>query len=376
MHRIRIAIPRLLAGVLLVLCLNVSGQEQGSDGQTEERSPEVYVPQDLEDSLAELQRLLKPEDVQKMRDATEGDMIEYHFGLGTWLRNNWGLWGRSRLAEWFNARGIHHAEDMSGIILDSFWRRLQGKDVDLEGQTKKYQAYWAQQKERAKQEQQKAKLAARRVDAMLIGMSLERSNVPSVKLRPGDADDLRARYTARYRDGVLLAIRQGDAENFTTPGYFLSLNDRSLHPIKVPEIEEMHSAIVVGRVAYFSGTSSGNPVLMAISDRSRSRLSLPLAPSVPVLGTDGSKLLAVYDQAVYRRDGKRWTPLYYGGIKLPRSGPPPRMFGQRVFFRDEGEHENGKRLSWLDLSHNLGWFFSWMTSGSANPMDGRIRFPM
>jgi len=305
MHRIQIAIPRLLAGVLLVLCLNASGQEQGSDGQTEQPSPEVYVPQDLEDSLAELQRLLKPQDVQKMRDATEEDMIEYHFGLGTWLRNNWRLWGRSRLAEWFSARGIHHAEDMSGIILDSFWRRLQGKDIDLEGQTRRYQAYWAQQKVRVEQERQKAKLAARRVDAMLIGMSLERSNVPSVKLRPGDADDLRARYAARYQDGVLLAIRQADVESFTTPGYFLSLNDRTLHPIQVPEIQEMHSAIVVGRVAYFSGSTSGNPRLMAISNRSRSRLSLPLAGPVPVLGMDGSKLLAVYEQAVYRREGNR-----------------------------------------------------------------------
>ncbi len=351
MQRIEIAILRFLAGVLLLLCLNANGQEQRSDGQTEEPSPEAYVPRDLEDSLAELQRMLKPEDVQRMREGTEDDMVQYHLGLGTWLRNNWGLWRGSRLSEWFNARGIHHAEDMSGIILDSFWRRLQGKDIDFEGQTKSYRAYWAQQKEIAKQEQQKARLAARRVDAMLIGMSLERSNVPSVKLRPGEANELRARYAARYRDGVLLAIRQGDVQNFTTPGYFLNLADRSLHPIEVPEIEEMRSAIVVGGVAYFSGTFGATPVLMAISKRSGSRLSLPLTGSVPVLGMDGSKLLAVYDQAIYRREGKRWTLLYQGGIKLPRSGPPPRMFGHRVFFRDEGEGENGKRLSWLDLTH-------------------------
>ncbi len=52
MQRIEIAILRLLAGVLLLLCLNANGQGQRSDEQTEEPSPEAYISRDLEDSLA------------------------------------------------------------------------------------------------------------------------------------------------------------------------------------------------------------------------------------------------------------------------------------------------------------------------------------
>ena len=80
-----------------------------------------------------------------MRVGTEDDMTQYHMGLGMWMRNNWGLWGGSRLAAWFNAQGINHPDDMSGIILDSFWRYLNGKPIKLDEQVKYYQGYWKKQ---------------------------------------------------------------------------------------------------------------------------------------------------------------------------------------------------------------------------------------
>jgi len=74
-------------------------------------------------------------------------MSQYHFGLGMGMRNEWGLWGGSRLAKWFNAQGITHPDDMSGIILHSFWRHLNGKPITLEQQVKYYQDYWKNQKD-------------------------------------------------------------------------------------------------------------------------------------------------------------------------------------------------------------------------------------
>ena len=44
-------------------------------------------------------------------------MIRYHLDLGMWMRNNWGLWGGSRLHKYFRAKGISHPEDMSSVIL-------------------------------------------------------------------------------------------------------------------------------------------------------------------------------------------------------------------------------------------------------------------
>ena len=110
---------------------------------------EQYIPTDLDDCFRQLEKILKPKDLDQIKSGTEKDMIKYHFGLGMWLRNNWGLWAGSRLAKWFNEQGIFHPDDMSGVILDSFWRHLNKKPIDLEGQVKHYQEFWEKQKQPA-----------------------------------------------------------------------------------------------------------------------------------------------------------------------------------------------------------------------------------
>jgi hypothetical protein len=68
-----------------------------------------------------------------------------HHGVGTHIRNEWGLWHGSVLAKWFNARGIYHPDDMSGIIIDTFWRTVNDKPIELEAQIKHCQDFWERQ---------------------------------------------------------------------------------------------------------------------------------------------------------------------------------------------------------------------------------------
>jgi hypothetical protein len=58
------------------------------------------------------------------------------------MRNNWNLWTKSRLKRYFNRKGIYHPDDMSGIILKSYYRHLNDIDIDLKNQIKYYQNYW------------------------------------------------------------------------------------------------------------------------------------------------------------------------------------------------------------------------------------------
>lgn len=103
----------------------------------------VYIPVDLEDSFVQLDQLLSPEDIDTLKSKqSEDDLYVYHFGLGLWMRNNWGLWRGSRLNKYFNELGIFHPDDISGIILDSYWRRLNNLPIKLEEQIKYYQDYW------------------------------------------------------------------------------------------------------------------------------------------------------------------------------------------------------------------------------------------
>ncbi len=109
---------------------------------SDESESDVYILIDLDDCFQSLDRLLEPENIERMRNGREEDMNRYHHGFGTWLRNNWGLWGGSHLARWFSDRGIYHPDDMSGIILRSYWRYLNKQPIRLDEQIRQYQEYW------------------------------------------------------------------------------------------------------------------------------------------------------------------------------------------------------------------------------------------
>ena len=83
----------------------------------------------------------------QIREMTEDEFTaKAHFGIGMWLRNNWRLWGDSRLSKYFNDLGIFHPDDMSGIILTSYHRYLLGQDIKLEEQVNYYKEYWKKNK--------------------------------------------------------------------------------------------------------------------------------------------------------------------------------------------------------------------------------------
>lgn len=62
-----------------------------------------------------------------------------HFSLGLWMRNNWGLWDDSQLDQYFSRMGVTEADDMSMIILKSFWRHLNAHPIGLQQQLRLYQ---------------------------------------------------------------------------------------------------------------------------------------------------------------------------------------------------------------------------------------------
>ena len=70
----------------------------------------------------------------------DGEIDE--IGAGGKEDDNEEPWTGSELQKWFKERGIHHADDMSGIILTSFHRRFYRKEIELEEQIAKYQEYW------------------------------------------------------------------------------------------------------------------------------------------------------------------------------------------------------------------------------------------
>lgn len=153
-----------------------------------------FVPRDLQETFVALDATLQ-EDVRRrmLRDDFAWD--SQHFGLGLGLRNEWGLWTGSRLAKYFHGLGIHHPDDMSGIILESYRRRLHGQPLDLEGQLQEYRDYWK-------------KYGCLEPDAFIA--AIDGNDVPRINalLSSGEAE-VESAYCDEYLRPLMWAARSG-----------------------------------------------------------------------------------------------------------------------------------------------------------------------
>lgn len=106
-----------------------------------------YIPKILDDCFIQINSFWNDSTKIQVKNWEEKEFTaNAHFGFGMWIRNNWRLWGGSRLSKYFNDMGIYHPDDMSGIILVSYHRYLNNKEIKLEEQVKYYQDYWEKSK--------------------------------------------------------------------------------------------------------------------------------------------------------------------------------------------------------------------------------------
>lgn len=116
----------------------------------------VYIPKNLEDCFTQINSFWADSTKLKMKDLTDKEFTSrLHFGFGMWMRNNWQLWGGSRLSKYFNDMGIYHPDDMSGIILGNYHKNLNSQEIKLEEEIKYYQNYWKKSKLAEKEQRQK-----------------------------------------------------------------------------------------------------------------------------------------------------------------------------------------------------------------------------
>jgi hypothetical protein len=104
----------------------------------------MKTPNTLDEAIEALTLDFRPEEIEcvKLGEYTPTSM---HHGLGRWLRNNWGLWGGSNLRTHFFDMGVHHADDMSDIILTKFIAKVKDQPFDLQVKLDKLKSFWKDQ---------------------------------------------------------------------------------------------------------------------------------------------------------------------------------------------------------------------------------------
>jgi len=114
-----------------------------SIGQSLSKADRTYKPLTLDEAVRHLQKIHSDSLKQHIVSQTEEQFTAHaHLGLGMWMRNYWGLWRGGPLAKHFHTLGVYHPDDMSSIILTSYYRALRQRDWQLDEQVQRYRAYW------------------------------------------------------------------------------------------------------------------------------------------------------------------------------------------------------------------------------------------
>lgn len=310
-----------------------------------------YVPKTLNECFAQLNAELDPKMIKKIKEGSEENLAQYHFGLGMSIRNRWGLWAHSPLAQSLAAMGAQHPDDMSGIIIESYWRHLNGLPLDVDKQLDKYNAYWAEQRAAALKEEDRVAEATSKIQRMMLGVKLNGAPEAVIEIPSLAGEQLRVRYAVPYKNSVLITTKQYvRPDSFRTPAFLVDLEHSSINPLNVPELDSIENLILLENKLYLHGIHGSAQRLVEIGENKRKDLPLPEGDGWLRLGFAKNELLAVRAHAIFAwRDGN-WQKIYTAGSDLPRTAVPPQLIGDRIYFRDEGSNEDNKRLSWIELN--------------------------
>lgn len=101
-------------------------------------------PQNIEDAITYFEKKWSKKEKERFRQKGEKEaVVKLHFSTGMWIRNNWIRNDKdTSLVYFFISLGVYHPDDMSSVILRSLHRRLNNKDINMEGQVESIKKYW------------------------------------------------------------------------------------------------------------------------------------------------------------------------------------------------------------------------------------------
>lgn len=81
-----------------------------------------HLPQTIEQAVGVLLDQLPAGEKYKIAAMSRDDLTNLHFGLGTSIRNDFGLWGDNTAL--LENTGKNHPDDASMVIIEALWHRL------------------------------------------------------------------------------------------------------------------------------------------------------------------------------------------------------------------------------------------------------------
>lgn len=105
--------------VLIVFLLLISSSALGNE------SSNIIKNTFLSPYVEQLEKELSATDHDRIRNMAQSELILLHIGYGMYIRNKWFYGNRNpELIRFFRNHGIDHPDQMSGIMIDALWNKL------------------------------------------------------------------------------------------------------------------------------------------------------------------------------------------------------------------------------------------------------------
>ncbi len=92
----------------------------------------IYIPKNLDDALAQLDKLSSEESKRSFKSIPEDSVcLVMHNRLGQWMIVNWSFYEGSRLSNYLRSAGVSYPDDMADFLILAFHHHLNGKPVSI-----------------------------------------------------------------------------------------------------------------------------------------------------------------------------------------------------------------------------------------------------
>lgn len=106
---------------------------------TKDRLHGVYIPKNLDDALAQLDKNISAESKEKIKQLPADSVAELLRGrLGRWMMNNWCFYEGSRFSHYLRSAGVTYPDDMADFMVIAYYQHLNGLKPDIRALAKTF----------------------------------------------------------------------------------------------------------------------------------------------------------------------------------------------------------------------------------------------
>lgn len=151
-------------------------QQRYQERITKDRLYGVYIPKNLDDACAQLDKNISAESKTKIKVIPEDSVcMALHNRLGRWMINNWGFYEGSRFSHYLRSAGVTYPDDMADFTLIAYHRHLNGKPIEIKELSKNFR------------EMRKKEFEAEKKEAKVIREEVRKRPKPDNPAPPAEA---------------------------------------------------------------------------------------------------------------------------------------------------------------------------------------------